>query len=187
MDRRKLRRLKTLDRIRKAVAKAVSENGYKGATSKIISKMAGISEALLFKYYKDKEDLVKSVYVDIAEEFYEYLQKRMKGNTFERRLKSFVDAFIDFAFSNPDEFKFIVLMHEYYGHEPLRNREFPLKLLKDISDMVPSSRYVFPKKYVIVIWVNILVGMLEFYFRGELSSTKPKMKEIVYKAMLKFV
>lgn len=56
---------KTKKKIIESAIKLISQNGYAATTTAQIAKEAGISEATLFKYFKDKETLLREV-INIA-------------------------------------------------------------------------------------------------------------------------
>lgn len=56
---------KTKKKIIESAIKLISQNGYAATTTAQIAKEAGISEATLFKYFKNKETLLREV-IDIA-------------------------------------------------------------------------------------------------------------------------
>lgn len=51
----------TKNKIIQTAIKLISQNGYAATTTAQIAKEAGVSEATLFKYFKDKETLLKEV------------------------------------------------------------------------------------------------------------------------------
>ncbi|MEO2066200.1 MAG: TetR/AcrR family transcriptional regulator [Desulfurobacteriaceae bacterium] len=52
---------KTRERIVESAYKCFSEKGYIGTTTKEISKLAGISEVTLFRYFRSKKELFEEV------------------------------------------------------------------------------------------------------------------------------
>lgn len=49
------------EQIIKAAMKVFSEKGFQGTKTKEIAQAAGISEAMIFKFFKNKEDLYKAI------------------------------------------------------------------------------------------------------------------------------
>src|SRR4051812_36064984 len=74
------RRLRSEERraaIVRAVRQVFAERGFHGTTTKELAKAAGVSEALLFKHFPDKEALFTAMQDDCCEEYtrrYEILQ-----------------------------------------------------------------------------------------------------------------
>ena len=57
-----------------AAKKILEDKGIKGLSMMKISKAAGVSEATLYKYFNDKNDLLNQVYVDWAQPFVEKME-----------------------------------------------------------------------------------------------------------------
>ena len=61
-----------------AAKKILEEKGIKGLSMMKISKAAGVSEATLYKYFNDKNDLLNQVYIDWAEPFVKKMEMDIK-------------------------------------------------------------------------------------------------------------
>tara|TARA_S200000501_G_scaffold225471_1_gene211365 strand:+ start:15857 stop:16498 length:642 start_codon:yes stop_codon:yes gene_type:complete len=61
-----------------ASKKILEEKGIKGLSMMKISKAAGVSEATLYKYFTDKNDLLNQVFIDWAEPFIERMETDIK-------------------------------------------------------------------------------------------------------------
>ena len=57
-----------------AAKKILEDKGIEGLSMMKISKAAGVSEATLYKYFNDKNDLLNQVYVDWAQPFVEKME-----------------------------------------------------------------------------------------------------------------
>ena len=57
-----------------AAKKILEDKGINGLSMMKISKAAGVSEATLYKYFNDKNDLLNQVYVDWAQPFVEKME-----------------------------------------------------------------------------------------------------------------
>ena len=82
-------------RIIDAAVNLFSEKGYHGATTALISKEAGVSQGLLFHYFRDKEDLFTSIVKDKYNTFTGELERRV-GNSKNavRKLEVAVSTFL---------------------------------------------------------------------------------------------
>ncbi|MBI9051741.1 MAG: TetR/AcrR family transcriptional regulator [Anaerolineaceae bacterium] len=56
------------EKIYQAVLKVISENGYAGATTKLMAEAANVSEVTLFRKYKNKLQLVKQALLNIIKQ-----------------------------------------------------------------------------------------------------------------------
>ena len=61
-----------------AAKKILEEKGIKGLSMMKISKAAGVSEATLYKYFNNKNDLLNQVYIDWAEPFVKKMEMDIK-------------------------------------------------------------------------------------------------------------
>ena len=61
-----------------ASKKILEKKGIKGLSMMKISKAAGVSEATLYKYFTDKNDLLNQVFIDWAEPFIEKMETDIK-------------------------------------------------------------------------------------------------------------
>ena len=64
-----------------AAKKILEKKGIKGLSMMKISKAAGVSEATLYKYFNDKNDLLNQVYIDWAEPFVKKMETDIKDIT----------------------------------------------------------------------------------------------------------
>lgn len=67
--------LNSKQRIIDAAAKLISEKGYHGATTDLIAKEAGVSQGLIFHYFKSKEGLFFSLLKEKSKTFKEEFEK----------------------------------------------------------------------------------------------------------------
>ena len=58
---------KTEQKIMEAALKVFSENGYKGATTRVIANESGFNELTLFRKFKNKENLFNKVLTQNSE------------------------------------------------------------------------------------------------------------------------
>ena len=61
-----------------AAKKILEDKGIEGLSMMKISKAAGVSEATLYKYFNDKNDLLNQVYIDWAQPFVEKMETDIK-------------------------------------------------------------------------------------------------------------
>lgn len=69
-----MRRKNKRDEILKAAIKVYGYYGFEGATIEKIASQAGVSRALVMRYYKSKQELVKAIVNYVAQNYIEKLQ-----------------------------------------------------------------------------------------------------------------
>ncbi len=66
-------------RIKEAVIEVVLSEGFGGASISKIAKYAGVSPATVYIYHENKESMLRSIYIECAEEMYEALLVSVEG------------------------------------------------------------------------------------------------------------
>ncbi len=95
------------DAIIKATIKLVNEIGFVASSVAKIAKEANVSPATLYIYYKNKEDLLVSIYIDIKQKLSTAILKDFDENQPIRDIlkKMWFNAF-DYTSKYPDYFQF---------------------------------------------------------------------------------
>jgi len=163
---------KTILKIKKAVIKSVIKSGFDGVKIKDIAMETGSSEALLFKYYKDKNQLIRNVFIDIANEFYNFIKDRVDKSSENEKINAFIDSFIDFAVSKKNEFLFVLKMYQFHYDKFIKKTPKPIDILREIA---PNGKY--GKEWTIAFIVSILTRMLEFYLNNQISDDIEKLRK----------
>lgn len=84
---------KTEQKILDAALKIFSEEGFKGATTRVIAQESGFSELTLFRKFKTKENLFNSVLIKNRENIMEELDAMLIDKKFENN-KEFLETLI---------------------------------------------------------------------------------------------
>ncbi len=163
---------KTILKIKKAVIKSVIKSGFDGVRIKDIARETSSSEALLFKYYKDKNQLIKGVFIDIANEFYNFIKDRVDKSDKNEKINAFIDSFIDFATSKKNEFLFVLKMYQFHYDKFIKKTPKPIDILKQIA---PNGKY--GKEWTIAFIVSILTRILEFYLNNQIKDDIEKLRK----------
>jgi AcrR family transcriptional regulator len=86
----------TRNRIVEAATDLVIERGYEAATMRDIAERAGVSLGSAYHYFRGKEELIRGIYIRIAEEHAEKARHDMAGHRkFLPRLEAAVFAYLD--------------------------------------------------------------------------------------------
>jgi len=127
----------TKNRIIQSAIKLISQNGYAATTTAQIAKDAGISEATLFKYFKDKENLLhKVVSVALTQILDSVVLSPLKENIKKNKdlkvsefLRSIINERLEMLDKNIDLFKIVLIEIQY--NDSLKNEV--------IKNMVPKT------------------------------------------------
>ena len=94
---------KTIRRIVEAAERIFAEHGVDGARTDAIARAARVNKALLYYYFKSKEDLHRFTLETLLQEMRVQLETGMKESASPReRLLNFVNGYFDFMVAHPN-------------------------------------------------------------------------------------
>ena len=126
----------TKNKILEVAIDLIAELGYKGASVRKIAKAVGVRESAIYNHYKNKEEILQTIFDQIFVtpfEFKDLEEKAKRGKSF---LREFVVAYKLIAFDKKKEKLFRVLMIELFQNRKLREsflQEFHQKDIQQIS------------------------------------------------------
>ena len=83
--------------IKQAVIKLILEQGFHGASIAKIAREAGVSPATVYIYYANKDDMLREIYEEYADQAYFYLLGTINSNMSEQELiNTMVRCFYDY-------------------------------------------------------------------------------------------
>lgn len=87
------------------------ENGYYGVSIPSIVKASGVSTGAIYSYFKDKEDLAKTIHEQTVDEFNAEFQARLGADeTVYSVLKKFTELVCELTESDPVMMKYMLFM-----------------------------------------------------------------------------
>lgn len=93
-------------RILSAARECFRAGGVDGVSMRRVARRVGVSATAIYRYYRDKDELLEAVTEEGFARFEEYL-RRAAGATPLERLRSIVLAYVDFAIDHPNHYDFI--------------------------------------------------------------------------------
>jgi AcrR family transcriptional regulator len=109
--------------IRQKAIEMVVENGLGGFSVNKLAKAAGVSPATIYIYYKDKDDLITKLCVDVAGKMMDYSFKDFSpGMDFAVGLKIQWQNRMEYFISYPTEMEFIEIMRYTHFYEEVSKR-----------------------------------------------------------------
>ncbi|PZR16869.1 MAG: TetR family transcriptional regulator [Flavobacterium psychrophilum] len=95
-----------------AALRLFAENGFHGTPTSKIAKEAGVANGTLFHYYKTKEDLIVSLYIDIKTRMSEYIETNAeKEKSIKKNFRNQYMQVMLWSMDHGDEFNFIQQFH----------------------------------------------------------------------------
>ena len=83
----------------------IIQNGYKQTTIASVAEKAGVSNGVIFYYFKNKDELIEQINEILSEELHNYTDTRvLSQKTPEDRLKTYITSFLDFMRNNREKF-----------------------------------------------------------------------------------
>lgn len=137
-----------------AAVKVIAKNGYHGSQVSKIAKEAGVADGTIYLYFKNKEDVLVSVFKEKMGQFIEQIAKATAAQPdAERKLKVLIDMHFSQLEQNPD----MAIVTQ------LELRQSDLSLRMQINNVL--------KAYLNVIDQVIAEGIEEKRFRDDINPT----------------
>jgi len=99
--KRRSRELSTKKLI-KAGLEVFSKHGFEAATTRMIAKRAGMNEALIARYFKNKVGLLNAIILQFAEHVQERVSNYPAGETLEQEIINFMEAHLELFMEHRD-------------------------------------------------------------------------------------
>ncbi len=136
----------TKERIARVAVRLFSKKGFKGTTIKDIAGEVGITEGAIYRHFSSKEDIIRYLTRRITEELVDLIRREvLKERTFTGMVERLVEVLMDFAFKNPDSFRYLTVYHilrEEIPQEDLPGRKileiFRRAYEKGDTDLLPE-------------------------------------------------
>ncbi len=108
--------LDTEAKIKEAAKKIFLKNGYEGAKIRQIAEEAGVNVALVNYYFRSKEQLFNSIYLETFRAFFGIIAQLLNEQTpLEVKVWKIVDKYTDFLLDNPLMPQFVLAEHGKNG------------------------------------------------------------------------
>jgi AcrR family transcriptional regulator len=90
-----------------AAAAVIADTGVEGLTLREVARRAGVSHAAPKHHFADKADLVRALVMESFDAFAAVLRRADRGSSGAERLQSLGNAYVRWAFANPDRFRLL--------------------------------------------------------------------------------
>ncbi len=180
--------------INKAAIKIFAEFGYHNAKISKISELAGVSTGSVYLYYKNKEDLLHSIFNNLWKKMYEnslYLRNNIQISPAEK-LDKMIDLIFEIFTENPD--LAIVIIDEQSTYLTLNKGNNPKnydKFFDTASEIISEgiNKNIFTSKIDIYLLRYIIIGSfkeLMHYWVKNKKSVKLDEIQTNFKLIIKY-
>lgn len=90
-----------------AAAGIIGETGLEGLTLREVARRAGVSHAAPKHHFADKAQLVRELVIESFADFAAVLRRADRGTSGDERLRNLGNAYVRWAFANPDRFRLL--------------------------------------------------------------------------------
>jgi len=116
-------------KIATAVQELYLEKGIEGVSMRKVAERVGVSAPALYRYYKNKSELLNEIVVEGLKILEDYLRPALEADTPYERLQQMIDNYLNFALEQPRYFDFAFTV-------PTRNIDrFPEEIAKNQWDV----------------------------------------------------
>lgn len=176
---------RTRNRILHEALKIFSSKGIRETTIKDIARAVGITEGAIYRHFDSKEQIVRSLFLNSSQDFYNHLNSALsKAQNFEEALKNLTEAFLNYAFTNPEAFKFINLFHYFKIDYELKLKDG--KMPKDVVyEFFKNHEEInIQPQYATALFIGTLERIFLFYEMGFIDDIEEDIQEKAYKLLL---
>ncbi len=156
-----------------------SEKGIKETTIRDIARAVGITEGAIYRHFESKDQIVYELFERYSGKLYEAISRAIeKHKDREERFRAVVSTFLDFAFKNPDAFRYMNIFHYLRGKEVKGFKKIPFNLLRDIiEDLDREGLLKVQPEYALAMVTGTLERVFLYRSMGIVKGRRSEIKE----------
>lgn len=146
--------------------RAVARNGLENTTTRSIGAEAGVDDAYIYRFYRDKEDLLCRAFLTECEKFVErilqsidMLRRSAIAETLEDRCRFIVACAWNYLKDRPDISRFFVRYYHSAGFQNHASEQYRT-YLSQIADSISETLVVQPNAPLVM--VHLMESMFSF-------------------------
>jgi len=158
--------------------KLFATKGIRETTVRDIAKAVGITEGAIYRHFTSKDQIVYELFRRYSGELFNALSGITDSHRDpEEKFLKVVEAFMNFAFKNPDAFKFMNIFHYLRGSEVRRFKKLPAGAIRNLLEEMREKKLL---KEDIDFSLAVMIGTLERVFLYKsMGMLKGKRKELI--------
>ncbi len=171
--------MRTRDLILEEALKLFSEKGIKETTIRDIAKAVGITEGAIYRHFESKDQIVYELFEKYSGELYEKIKKVLiKYKDEEKKFKKVISAFLEFAFKNPDAFRYLNIFHYLRERDVKRFKKIPFVLLSElINNLYKEGILKVEPEYALAMVTGTLERIFLYKSMGIIKGKRADVKE----------
>lgn len=135
---------KTMQSIMDTAIYLFSTLGYNATTTALIAREAHVSEAIIFKYYKNKENLLKEISSIAISQIIENISiipflknvEASKGYPLKDFIRSLIQERLDFLYKNNELIKLLLLEMQYSENLKIQIKDLVFPKVHEVFDFI---------------------------------------------------
>lgn len=162
-----------------AALRLFAENGFHGTPTSKIAKEAGVANGTLFHYYKTKEDLIVSLYIDVKTRMSEYIEANAeKEKSIRKNFRNQYMQVMLWSLEHRDEFYFIQQFHASPFAALVPKEEIERLTGKGCEQIEKAIKEKAIKKrdvnYIMTLFTSHTYGLNQYLTKTKLSEKEQK-------------
>jgi len=173
---------KRLDRINAVAVKVIGTKGFTGATTQEIAVAAGVSEGLIFRYYKTKLDLGETLFKKHYQEVLDRLtQTAMSHADPLERFRSVAKDFYRWFDQNRDVAEFLIRTHQEFLDKTDHQQGFIFLAGEAMKGILGEALFLlFPSDIIAAMLVGTFLQVCVECMHGQVKGPLgPRMEGII--------
>ncbi len=166
-----------------------AQKGIRETTVRDIAKAVGITEGAIYRHFDSKDQIVHELFGRYSSMLYETLDRVIKNTASDReRFSKVVRSFLEFAFKNPDAFKFLNIFHYLRGKEVRRFKRIPVLLIRELlSDMRAKGILNQDPDFALAVMIGTLERVFLYKTMGILRGRREEIASLTADNLWRFL
>lgn len=138
-----------------------AENGFYGTATARIAKETNVSNGILFHYFPTKEDLIRSMYIDLKDRLFQYSMEQIyKGATLKESIYTLWLAAVEWNMENPEDYIFMKQFENspYFNEQVERSHRYVQMSLELAQKGIDEVVF---KQMPAIVHFRMMTGMVE--------------------------
>lgn len=162
-----------------AALKLFVQYGFHGTPTSQIAKQAGVANGTLFHYYKTKEDLIVSLYIDIKTRMGQHVEEKAAKD--KNPKKDFRNQFIEiilWSLENKDDYYFIQQFHSSPFAALVPTEVIKKQLSKSCAQIEDAIKQKAIKnrdtEFILTLMSSHIFGLSQYLSKAKLADKEQK-------------